>query len=982
MTMLAPQRLDPRRQGDTFRPDTIRWVLTDDDFSELLLAIEHSSEVVVDLETTGLDEYATFGGATNGGYPARIVLASFTLPQENEEGAEPTTYVLPLSHPDSPWLGSWRRTLGLAAEKIKSSARPVVNANAKFDVKWIYAHTRVDLSALIVWDTQVSSHLLDETESTRLKERVPATFGVGRWDDFDLSKPGAAERVPLFDLGAYACIAEGQEVLTHRGLVPIEDVTLDHQLWDGVEWVTHDGVICKGTQHVLRLDNGLEATPDHLILTSAGDYVCAASIARGERRAATSSDESARGGLLDPDWKDMERASSSVGGGLLLPVRKDVRQEGERSSAGDVGVPVPVGGKVRTRSSGEGPERSISRDGAALFPRRAHSTKSRGPGDLDQSGVLDLREVHSMGAGESSSPDVQRDHARSDQQLRGLRTGEPEVGGLHRAGSEHLSHRACGVHGADGCPGSSVAFGQDRPTGFSSVEGRVGTPDAARDERGRSAQFPCQEKVVYDILNAGPRHRFQVSGVIVSNCRDTYWTWRLYELHIWLMNISEPEEPDDPDALELARIGRLATYVAMPTVRSLTAIEQRGFRLDVDWVREHLAECQDTSRALIDKLATRYGLDPATASFAPTSKWFISWTEAALAAGDLIVGGLTATGRPQWDKAVLVRQSRAGLDVATDLLELRSAVKQAEYLTSWLGQVTPEGKIHTTYHAGRVVTGRLSSSEPNMQQVTKVLKPAFIPRAGNVIAELDFSQIELRVAAFISRCEPMLEAFRQGQDLHRLLGAKLTGKAPEDVTDKERQAAKSANFGLLYQMSAAGFQTYAETVYGVAFTADEAAAVRQAFYDMWDGIGAWHLRSIRKARMTGQVVSPIGRVRRLPDINSYNDRLVGWSERSAVNSPVQGFASDLMQLAAAWIGGLAPGHAPVWDAEIVATVHDSIVIEAPADRWESVVRECMDRMVRVGELLTELDCHLDVPLAVEAKVGSRWGLGDIGTVES
>lgn len=669
MTLLAPRRLDPRRKGDTFRPDLIRWVLTDDDFSELLLAIERCSEVVVDLETTGLDEYATFGGPTNGGYPARIALASLTLPQEDEEGTEPTTWVLPLSHPDSPWLGSWRRTLGLAAEKIKASARPVVNQHVKFDAKWIYAHTGVDLSALIVWDTQVSSHLLDETESTRLKERVPATFGVERWDDFDLSKPGAAERVPMFDLGAYAA-------------------------------------------------------------------------------------------------------------------------------------------------------------------------------------------------------------------------------------------------------------------------------------------------------------------------RDTYWTWRLYELHIWLMNISEPEQPDDPDATELARIGRLADYVAMPTVRSLTAVEQRGMLLDIDWVREHLAECRDTSRALTDKLATRYGLDPATASFAPTSKWFLAWTEAALAAGDLVIGGLTATGRAQWDKAVLVRQSRAGRDVATDLLELRSAVKRAEYLASWLDLVSPGGTIHATYHAGRVVTGRLSSSEPNMQQVTKVLKPAFIPRPGNVIAELDFSQIELRVAAFISRCEPMLEAFRQGHDLHRLLGARLTGKAPEDVTPEERQKAKAANFGLLYQMSPGGFQSYAETAYGVAMTQDEAAAVHQAFYDMWDGIGAWHLRSIKKARMTGRVVSPIGRVRRLPDINSHNDRLVGWSERSAVNSPVQGFASDLMQLAAAWIGGFVPGHAPVWDAEIVATVHDSIVIEAPADRWEPIVRQCMDRMVNVGELLPALDCHLDVPLAVEAKVGTRWGLADIGTVES
>ena len=316
------------------------------------------------------------------------------------------------------------------------------------------------------------------------------------------------------------------------------------------------------------------------------------------------------------------------------------------------------------------------------------------------------------------------------------------------------------------------------------------------------------------------------------------------------------------------------------------------------------------------------------------------------------------------------------------LLALRQAVKRSEYLTSWLGVVTPQRTIHTTYHAGRVVTGRLSSSDPNIQQVTKSLKPAFVPKySGNVIAELDFSQIELRVAAFISRCEPMLEAFRQGQDLHRLFGARLTGKAPEDVTDGERKAAKAGNFGLLYMMSANGFQRYAEDVYDVSFTADESAAVHRAFYEMWDGIGAWHVRSIQKARLDGQIVSPIGRVRRLPDIHSPNGQKVGWAERSSVNSPVQGFASDCMQLAAAWIGGFVKGSGPVPNAEIVGTVHDSIVIEAPAEIWEPVVRECMDRMVRVGELLPALGCTLDVPLAVEAKVGSRWGLADVGVLE-
>jgi len=657
--------------ADTFDIRRVRWVLDTSTFNDLIEAISTCTVCVLDLETTGLDEHATFGGASNGGYPARIVLASFTLPQRSDEG-DPLTWVVPLSHPHSPMIGSWRAVTRDLAQAAVDHEKPIIGQNIKFDAKWIYAHTGVDLSFWLSWDTQMSSHLLDETSSTRLKERAPATFGVERWDDHDLTYPGAAEEVPVFDLGSYAA-------------------------------------------------------------------------------------------------------------------------------------------------------------------------------------------------------------------------------------------------------------------------------------------------------------------------RDTYWTWKLYERHTDLMTdgvcVSDEDGYLDPESRELIRLGTLADLVAMPTVSSLTAIEQRGMGLDSGWVRKHLTEDKSRASELTVSLAELYDMDPDGASFAPTSKWFLEWTGRAVAAGDLVIGGLTKTGRPQWDKATLVRQARRGSSVAEDLLELRSAVKRAEYLTSWLGMVTPEGTIHTTYHAGRVVTGRLSSSEPNVQQITKSLKPAFVPKSPeNVIAELDFSQIELRVAAFISRCGPMLDAFRAGQDLHRLLGAKLTGKAPEDVTDTERQAAKSANFGLLYMMSPGGFQTYAETSYGVAFTQDEAAAVHRAFYEMWTGIGAWHIRSIQRARLDGQVVSPIGRVRRLPDIHSPNGQKVGWAERSSVNSPVQGFASDLMQLAAAWIGGFVRGHGAVQGAEIVGTVHDSIVVEVPRDGWERVVRTCMERMVFVGTLLSPLGCTLDVPLAVEAKCGTRWGLADVGVL--
>lgn len=647
-----------------FDTDRMTWVLNNTDLGYLHEALRQAPEIVLDLETTGLHEHARTGGEVNGGVAARISLASFTLPRP--DGDPPDTWLLPLSHPDSPFSGTWRATIRSVSEAIRQTGVGVIGHNVKFDCKWIHAATGVDLAPQILWDTRISSHLLDENASTKLKERAPATFtGLDRWDDFDLTYPGASEDVPLFDLGAYAA-------------------------------------------------------------------------------------------------------------------------------------------------------------------------------------------------------------------------------------------------------------------------------------------------------------------------RDTYWTWALSRVHRDMMYPTD--EPMTPDEIEEARLGRLARWCAMPTVATLTAIEQRGIRLDVEWTRADLAEHIAEKDRLEKHLAHLYpdAARPEDMSFAPTSHWFRDWSAAAVEAGDLEIAELTPTGKPKWSKNVLVRQARAGKEVALDLLALRSHVKKIEYLNSWLYLVAADGAIHTTYNAGQVVTGRLSSGGPNMQQVTASLKPAFIPREGYVLADLDYSQIELRVAAFVSKCTPMIEAFKRGDDLHTLLASRITGKHPDDVTKEERQSGKSANFGLLYGMGPYGFRAYAEDVYGVSFSLADAQMIHRAFFEVWDGMGQWHIHTAKKVGQTGQVVSPIGRVRRLPEALSSSEDRVAAAERAAVNSPVQGFASDLMQIAAASIEGMLPGVTGVPGARIVATVHDSIVIEVPANSWEQITRDCMNRMLNVPEVLWNLGCHFDVPLAVEAKIGTRWGLSDVG----
>lgn len=646
-------------------PNSISWVLTEDDLTWFLASLGNATQVVMDLETTGLDEHATFGGLQNGGVPAEIVLGAFTV--EDEDSMR--TWVLPGSHPDSPWCGLWREVWATVANTLLEFRIPLINHNLKFDVRYLTNCTGVSLVPLMEWDTLIAAHLLDENRSNKLKALVPTLFEVERWDDFDLSKPGAAREVPLFDLGYYAA-------------------------------------------------------------------------------------------------------------------------------------------------------------------------------------------------------------------------------------------------------------------------------------------------------------------------QDTYWTWRLAALQVAQMyRVDDGDLPMSEEEIENAKLGKLMVWCSLPSLRALTRMEEVGFRFDGEWALSRVVELEQTEELLRAELVSLYdceGLRAGTPSFAPTSRWFRAWAEAAVEAGDLKVAAMTANGNPQWTKGVLTRQARAGSKVAQTLLDLRQASKHLEFLRSWLEYETAEGTIHTTYNAGSVVTGRLSSSGPNMQQVTAALRPAFVPREGCVFVDLDYSQVELRVAAFISRSEPMLQAFREGKDLHSMLAARITGKELEDVTPVERQAGKSANFGLLYGMGSMGFREYAETQYGVSFTIEEADSVRTAFFDMWEGIRQWHDRAGATAREHGSVRSPIGRVRRLPGIWSADDHMASYAARSAINSPVQGFASDLMQIAAASIMGVLPGHEAVPGATVVGTVHDSIVIECPKDEWRSVGEACRERMLGVGEVLKRLDCDLDVPLAADAKVGTRWGLADVG----
>lgn len=470
------------------------------------------------------------------------------------------------------------------------------------------------------------------------------------------------------------------------------------------------------------------------------------------------------------------------------------------------------------------------------------------------------------------------------------------------------------------------------------------------------------------------------------NARDTYWTWRGHQLHQEEMGLTETAREDllsdgHKEAIEALRLGDYYTRVSVPAIRTLTALEQQGLLLDRDWCTSRLIELDkitsEQTDIMIDRLEfhrTWAGLTDAQEealagyqSFQPTALWFKAWAEVMCDNGDLQVVAMTEEGAVSWAKAGLKRLSRQGKEMATALLEFRTADKEAQFIRSWLEFADETGRLHSTYNYYKVVTGRLSSENPNSQQIPRGAKNAFIASPGYVLVSADYSQIELRVAAHIAKCEPMIEAFRQGKDLHKLMAARITGVEYEEVTKEMRQQAKAANFGFLFGMGAEKFITFAADSYDVDFTMEEAEEARAFFFDTWTGMQQWHNAQRKLARENGYVKSPLGRIRHLPDIYSKTDYYRSRAERQAINSPVQGMASDITLMSASKLRKHFPLIRPV------ALIHDCTLAEVPAGHAREFAQAIKDTMEGIHVDLERLGCKLLVPLVADVSVGPSWG---------
>ncbi|HVW83875.1 MAG TPA: DNA polymerase I [Bryobacteraceae bacterium] len=300
--------------------------------------------------------------------------------------------------------------------------------------------------------------------------------------------------------------------------------------------------------------------------------------------------------------------------------------------------------------------------------------------------------------------------------------------------------------------------------------------------------------------------------------------------------------------------------------------------------------------------------------------------------------------------------------IVRKVLDYRQLTKlKGTYVDALPALIDPDtGRVHTSFNQTGAATGRLSSSNPNLQNIPiktelgREIRTAFVPRDDWNLVVADYSQIELRLLAHMSGDSVLVDAFRKGEDIHTRTAAEVMGVPPMLVSKEARNSAKAVNFGIVYGISSFGLAE------NLGISRKEADAYIRNYFERYAGVKRFIDETIARTRETGVAKTLFGRERPIPDMNSRNSNARGFAERTAVNSPIQGTAADLIKLAMVRIDKALAG----WRSKLLLQVHDELVLEAPPEETEDLTRLVKKEMEGVLEL--------QVPLLVETGVGRNW----------
>ncbi|WP_417596184.1 DNA polymerase I [Oceanospirillum sp.] len=408
------------------------------------------------------------------------------------------------------------------------------------------------------------------------------------------------------------------------------------------------------------------------------------------------------------------------------------------------------------------------------------------------------------------------------------------------------------------------------------------------------------------------------------------------------------------------RLADLLTEVELPLVPVLSRIERNGTKIDSDKLKKQSQQITARLRELESEAYELAGREFNLGS--PKQLGEILYEEM-----QLPVKKKTPSGKPSTSEEAL-QELALDYPLPKLIMEHRGLNKLMSTYTDKLPQMVSDrtGRLHTSYHQAVTATGRLSSSDPNLQNIPirteegRRIRQAFVPEAGNVIVAADYSQIELRIMAHLSGDKGLLEAFKNNQDVHKATAAEVFGCTPDQVTTDQRRSAKAINFGLIYGMSAFGLARQLHIERG------QAQVYIERYFDRYPGV-ARYMDSIREsAKEKGYVETLLGRRLYLPEINAQNGAMRKAAERTAINAPMQGTAADIIKKAMINVHNwLADETDPaVQHVKMIMQVHDELVFEVPKDQLEAF---------KAGLLpLMEHAVELDVPLLVEADSGENW----------
>ncbi|MGO1157223.1 DNA polymerase I [Acinetobacter lwoffii] len=420
---------------------------------------------------------------------------------------------------------------------------------------------------------------------------------------------------------------------------------------------------------------------------------------------------------------------------------------------------------------------------------------------------------------------------------------------------------------------------------------------------------------------------------------DAHVTYRLYE-------VLSSKLQAHPELVNILH------NIEVPVARVLTQMEENGIELDLAFLDQLGGEFSNTMQNLENQI-----MEIAGESFNVSSPKQVG--EVLFEKLGLKGGKKTTTGQYSTSESVLEKIEHP---IAQLILEYRGLSKlKSTYTDGLCKQANPDThRVHTSYHQALTATGRLSSTDPNLQnipiraEIGRQIRKAFVAPEGRVLLAADYSQIELRLMAHLSQDEALLDAFIHGQDVHRRTAAEVLGIALEDVTNDQRRQAKAVNFGLLYGMSEFGL------IRQLGFTRQESQDYIKQYFHRYPGIYDYMQRTRQVALEQGFVETLLGRRLYTPDIDARNMMVRKAAERAAINAPLQGSAADIIKMAMIEVDKMLPKD----QAKMLLQVHDELVFEVDED----IADELVPKLAKVMQSVLQIS----VPLVVEVGKGKNW----------